>query len=117
MSDRPRLPSTETDMYRSHGLTRSDMYCHDCSKNFVAIVNHDLDGQHVIECPHCAHKHYRIIKSGAVTGERHSSDSTLKEHRAKTDRRGMWKSTSEPVAASSASHFMRDMWLRRGMEE
>ena len=32
-----------------------------------------LNGNHIIECPHCGHEHYRVIKRGKVTSDRWQS--------------------------------------------
>ena len=36
---------------------RTDMYCHECTLNFVTRLDLRLDGNHVIHCPHCGHEH------------------------------------------------------------
>lgn len=33
---------------------RTDMYCHECTRNFVTRLDLRLDGNHVIHCPHCS---------------------------------------------------------------
>jgi DNA-directed RNA polymerase subunit RPC12/RpoP len=97
------------DLYREHGLVRTDVYCHSCTKNFIARINFDLDGQHEIECPYCGHLHYRMIKAGVVTNDRYQSDSTTH----KVARRDLWKATAQPIMTNTASAFIRDRWLNR----
>lgn len=97
------------DLYRSAGLTRTDMWCHECSKNFIASIDFDLNGNHEVECPWCGHLHYRVIKDGKVTDDRHASD-----HRThKVEGRYVWKSTTQPMITSVAHAFIRDRWLNR----
>jgi DNA-directed RNA polymerase subunit RPC12/RpoP len=96
-------------MSKETGLVRTDMYCHDCGKNFIATLDFDLDGDHEIECPSCAHIHYRKIIAGVVTGERHDSDQTIH----KVEKRHIWKSTTQPIVTSTASMYIRDLWLNR----
>ncbi len=97
------------DILKREGLIRTDLYCHNCNSNFTAVINHDLDGNHEIECPRCGHYHYRVIKGGIVTSDRYDSD-----HRTHVvEKRDMWKSTTQPIVTSTATAFMRDLWLNR----
>jgi hypothetical protein len=99
-----------TDIYQRNGLVREDMYCHACSKNFLATINYDLNGNHQIECPHCHHIHFRVVKDGRVTGDRYDSDARTSQV---GDGRSMWKSTTEPIATHpTANSLLRDLWLR-----
>lgn len=103
MSDR------RTDLLKQHGLVRTDLYCTNCSKNFIAQLDFDLDGNHEVECPYCGHIHFRVIKSGIVSDDRYNS--SLSTH--KVEKRNMWKSTTQPIITSTASAFLRDRWLNR----
>ncbi len=88
---------------------RTDLYCHSCSKNFTASIDFNLDGNHEIHCPWCGHIHYRKINAGVVTGDRFDSD-------AKTHvigKRSVWKSATQPIYSSTASHFIREAFLNR----
>lgn len=90
-------------------MIRTDMNCTNCSKNFIAQLALEIDGNHVIECPYCAHEHCRTIKNGAVTSDRW-------EHRMQridVDRRMVWKSDSQPIITTTAAAFMREKWLSR----
>lgn len=98
------------DIYTNNGIVRTDMYCHSCYKQFIASIDYDVDGDHVIECPYCSHLHYRTIKAGKVTQDRHSSDNTT--HKDRTER-VMWKHETVPMETSTVSHFLRDRWLNR----
>jgi DNA-directed RNA polymerase subunit RPC12/RpoP len=103
-----------TDPLVNVGLTRTDMGCHSCSKDFIAVIDYDLEGEHQIECPHCGHIHYRKIEAGKVTESRYNSD-----HRPRSvtdsDRRNLWKAKTEPIATvTEAQWFMRQLWLRKG---
>jgi DNA-directed RNA polymerase subunit RPC12/RpoP len=85
------------------------MYCHACSKNFVAELDYSMSGNHQVECPHCGHLHFRQIKDGRVTGERWGSDPNTHIVR----RGSVWKSDSQPMVTSTASAFIRDRWVNR----
>jgi DNA-directed RNA polymerase subunit RPC12/RpoP len=107
----------DTNLYgKQSGIVRTDLYCHDCNRQFLAKIDYDIDGTHEIECPSCGHKHYRRINNGRVTEERYDSDSTSIETRAKTER-FMWKSNTIPLETSTVSHFLRDRWLNRSDNE
>ena len=51
----------------AEGIQRTDVDCTDCGRVFIAKINHDLNGNHKILCPHCGHEHWRTIKKGVVT--------------------------------------------------
>jgi DNA-directed RNA polymerase subunit RPC12/RpoP len=98
-----------SDLLYNDGLTKTDMWCHACSKNFRASLDYSLEGNHDIECPHCGHHHYRFIKGGVVTGERYSADANTHF----VEKRYVWKSETQPITTSVASAFIRDRWLNR----
>lgn len=100
-------------LLKREGLIRTELDCHNCTSKgitpnrFIATINYDLNGNHKIECPRCGHHHYRVVKDGVVTGERYDSD-----HRTIDVPRGtLWKSETVPIIASTASSFLRDLWL------
>jgi DNA-directed RNA polymerase subunit RPC12/RpoP len=89
---------------------RTDLYCHNCCKNFVAELDVSVDGDHVIECPYCAHEHCRVVKAGKVTEVRWETRAQ-RQNIIKVDRRSVWKAGDTPIQTSSASSFIRDRWL------
>lgn len=88
---------------------RTDMNCTECGKHFIAQLDFGLDGNHIVECPHCGHEHCRVIEAGVVTEERWSS----RHQRRDVDKRCVWKSDSQPVVTSSTAAFIRNAWLNR----
>lgn len=100
------------ELLKQSGMQRTDMYCHDCGKNFIAQLDYSLDGNHTVECPHCGHHHHRVIKAGLVTSDRW--DSSINQVRV--PRRSVWKADSQPMVTSVASAFIRDRWLKHGLE-
>jgi phage FluMu protein Com len=44
-----------------------------CGKYFLTFLRDDMDGDYTIECPNCKHHHFRHIKEGLVTDDRHSN--------------------------------------------
>jgi DNA-directed RNA polymerase subunit RPC12/RpoP len=49
---------------------KTALYCHECDNDFVSELDMSLNGNHVITCPYCSHRHYRVIENGRVTGTR-----------------------------------------------
>lgn len=54
-------------------IARSREHCHACNKDMVIELDLSLNGNHVIECPHCGHEHYRRVENGRVTSDRWGS--------------------------------------------
>lgn len=99
---------------QNKGKVRTDLECHNCydhnlPSHFTAVIDYDLNGNHEIECPRCGHIHYRIVKDGKVTGDRHDRD----QRTHVVERKTMWKSTTQPIVSGTASAFLRDRWLNR----
>lgn len=85
------------------------MSCTECSKNFIATLDLELDGNHVVECPHCGHEHCRVVEKGVVTGDRWET----RKQRIDVNKRCVWKADSKPIVTSTAASFIRDLWLNR----
>lgn len=92
----------------NEGVVRTDLDCTDCSKIFVAKLNFDLNGNHVIRCPHCGHKHYRTIKNGVVTGDRYDSQAGPNQE-VPTERQ--WSSRTKNIQTTTASEHIRSKWI------
>lgn len=58
---------------REEGKVRTNLWCHECGKDFSVALDYDLDGEHAVSCPHCNHQHYRVIRAGIVTEARWAS--------------------------------------------
>lgn len=98
--------------HRRAGPVRTDIHCHNCSKVFVAELDHSIDGQHVVECPHCAHEHWRVILDGLITEERWGANNGPT---VRVSEKKVWKPQDQvlQIKTSSASHFLRERWLNR----
>lgn len=92
------------------GIVRSDMSCHNCSKTFLAELNYDIDGDYIIECPHCLHEHCRTVKDGKVTEHRWSSREQRKDVATKVS---VWKHSVLQIKTSSTAEWLRHRWLNR----
>ena len=93
------------------GEVKTEMNCTECAKDFVALLDYSVDGNHIIECAHCGHEHCRVIEEGKITDERWSSKYGSDKTRDSTKPRRVWKHNSLPIQVSSASEFMRQRWL------
>lgn len=52
--------------------------CYECSHYLYPRMNMELDGNYVVNCPNCGHKHYRTIKDGYITDTRFNENSSMK---------------------------------------
>ena len=46
-----------------------EFYGH-CGGYIYVKLNLELNGNHVVNCPNCGHKHYRVVKNGIITEDR-----------------------------------------------
>lgn len=91
------------------GLVRTDVECTECHKGFIAELDFRIDGNHIIECPHCGHEHCRVIEQGKITADRWSS----RMQRVDVEKRSVWKSNVLKARTTTASEFIRQSWLNR----
>jgi len=96
--------------------TRTTMDCHQCSKQFIALLDYRIEGNHVVECPNCGHEHCRVIKGGKVTDDRWDSRYGSDKDRVGIRARKVWKSDSLPMSTSSASELIRQRWLEKAQD-
>jgi DNA-directed RNA polymerase subunit RPC12/RpoP len=104
---------TDTREHHHEGETKTSLYCHECGKNFIALLDYSINGNHVIECAHCGHSHCRVITDGAVTGDRWDSRHGSDKDRDGIKARRVWKHNALPMQTTSASEFIRKRWLER----
>lgn len=59
---------------RDKGSNRKhiEFYCQECSHYTYCWLNMNLEGNHIMNCPNCGHKHYRVVKGGIITSDRHN---------------------------------------------
>jgi DNA-directed RNA polymerase subunit RPC12/RpoP len=99
-----------SDPLHHDGPHRTDMECTECGKTFRAELDYSVNGNHVVECPYCAHEHCRVIVGGRVTGERWDT----RHQRVDVPARHVWKSNVTPGAqTSTAAWFIRERWANR----
>lgn len=93
------------------GVVTTDEDCSNCHKMFRMRVNFDVNGNHVMVCPHCGHKHCRTIRDGKVTGDRW--DTRNADEDVPPDG-SMWSDTTIGAQTSVAFQHIRERWLGRG---
>jgi DNA-directed RNA polymerase subunit RPC12/RpoP len=104
-----------TDPLVHDGEVKTPMDCHNCSKQFIALLDYAITGNHVVECPHCGHEHCRVIENGKITEDRWSSRHGSDKDRDGIKARRVWKHTVLPMQTSAASEFIRQRWIDRGV--
>lgn len=92
--------------------TKTIFNCTECSKQVVALLDYSINGNHIIECPHCGHEHCRVIENGKITEDRWSSRYGDDKTRAIKPRR-VWKHNVLQAKTTSASEFIRQRWLEK----
>jgi len=48
-----------------------EFYCSECKKYFLTYLRTSHFGNYTIQCPNCNHHHFRVVKEGLVTEDRH----------------------------------------------
>lgn len=54
-----------------------EFWCTNCSHYLYIKLNTSLDGNHIVVCPQCDHKHYRLVKNGIITGDRYNEGEAI----------------------------------------
>lgn len=93
--------------------TKTVMDCHDCNKQFVALLDYSINGNHIVQCPTCGHEHCRVIEKGKITEDRWSSRYGSDKERDGIKARRVWKHNVLAMKTTSASEFMRQRWLEK----
>jgi DNA-directed RNA polymerase subunit RPC12/RpoP len=93
------------------GQQRTEMHCHACNKNFIAELDFDINGDHVVECAHCGHEHCRTIKDGKITEARW--DGRNNANAIRVSKNSVWKSNVIAAQTSTVASFIRERWLNR----
>lgn len=102
-----------TDHLTHEGEVKTVMDCHECHKQFVALLDYSLTGNHIVQCAHCGHEHCRVITNGTITGERWDSRHGSDKDKCGIKARRVWKHDVLPMQATSASEFIRQRWLEK----
>lgn len=104
-----------TDHLTHTGEQRTMFTCTECGKGIVALLDHSVTGNHVVECPHCGHEHCRVIEGGKITEDRWSSRHGNDKTRDAIRPRRVWKESGDVIQAqtTTASWFIRERWREK----
>lgn len=95
------------------GIVRTTVFCHECGKYFIAVVDYSIDGEHEVICPICGHRHCRTIKDGIITEDRWSSRNS-KDNVTRDGAERLWIDKDTRMKTLSTAEFLRDTWLNHG---
>lgn len=105
-------PEASNDHLTFDKETKTVFSCTECGKQVVALLDYAINGNHIVECPHCGHEHCRVIEGGKITEERWSSRYGTDKTRAIIPRK-VWKHSVLPAQTTTASEFIRARWLEK----
>lgn len=60
-------------MFGRRQRRRQELHCHECQQYVQFVVDLNLNGNHVLNCPNCGHEHCRVVKDGVITEDRWDS--------------------------------------------
>ena len=87
----------------------TEFYCHHCNGYITVGLDMSLNGNHVVKCPKCQHKHYRVIKDGVIT------DDTWGQWNGPTinytTSMAYYSNTSSADTTTAGSYFLADSWM------
>lgn len=106
------MAAGSTDPLVHSGEVKTSLHCHECGKDFVALLDYSLDGNHVVQCAHCGHEHCRVITKGKITEDRWSSRYGTDKTKDGIKARRVWKDNVLPMKTYSSAEIMREMFLR-----
>lgn len=95
---------------------KTDTYCHNCERNFVAEYDVSINGRHRVSCPFCAHDHYRVVQDGEVTDMRWGSANRVNLTVGSSSTYVATASTyaldtSSMTGASTSDIYIRQAWI------
>lgn len=107
------MTEQQGNIYKVSGRTRTQLACTNCPHNFIAELDSDINGDHVMLCPWCGHEHYRTIRDGIVTETRWGTMKDSKKPENPVRARRVWKSGDIQAQTSTASWFIQERWLEK----
>lgn len=51
-----------------------ELFCHECERYVRFTLDLSINGNYVLECPNCGHKHYRVVQDGKISDIRWGRD-------------------------------------------
>lgn len=55
---------------RRYNKVDVEFYCGMCQHYTYVKLDLSMNGNHIMNCPNCGHKHYRVVKDGRITEDR-----------------------------------------------
>lgn len=110
----PKAPRLAEKVDYHEGIVRTTEDCHNCSGQFVARINYDLDGDHRIVCPRCGHVHFRTIVKGVMTQTRWSpKDGHSRQRCIETPTEKCWRDEEHDITTTTPSEYIRKRFIDR----
>lgn len=96
-------------------------YCENGCQKYV-LVNMDLklEGEHVMVCPSCKHHHYRFIRNGEITGDRHSRGDAVDTIEPMPSAVFPTREAAQEalgVGKTKRNSFLNSLWRRKAHED
>ena len=54
-----------------------EFWCGECRHYIYVTMNTTLAGNHIMVCPSCGHRHYRVVQDGIITSDRFDEGRTI----------------------------------------
>jgi hypothetical protein len=86
-----------------------ELHYHNCDMYVRFNLNTELNGQHIIECPNCGHKHYRYILDGKISDRRWGRDPS--QDQIFTACNTTYSTVSFFESCTSATTYLRSLWF------
>ncbi len=105
-----KIGNLKEEASRIEQVERQELFCHGCQKYVQFNMDLSLDGEHIIPCPVCGHKHYRIVKNGVITEARWGRDpsQSLPQY---TNIGATTTNLSVSTTSTSSNVFLQQAWL------
>ena len=89
--------------------------CTNCKRTLRFELDLETDGNHIIVCPECGHRHYRVVRDGRITDVRWNPNYnwvTITASSTGTGTGGYSSYLQTTTAGSDTSWFLYDAWNR-----
>ena len=93
---------------------RQEILCHNCGRWVQFIIDLELDGNHVLNCPNCGHEHCRVVRRGVITDIRwgQTNGPTIQVAQVTWSIESVYIATS--TATGTSCKFISDAWMSAG---
>lgn len=93
---------------------RQELHCHNCGRYVQFNLDPEQDGNYVLDCPNCDHKHYRRIINGRITDERWGQGPlvwTAITNNLTSSASSTFTTYTGTVSGSATTGFLYDSWM------